>query len=402
MSDGVAKRDLEFRDRDALQEWLKTQPREVSVIIAARAALRVLPLAATELPAKEAGRFTALISALFRATALSRVAGKYPTRAKELFAGNAATAARLAADDSVFDFAAAAFRIASRTAVAAADAVDLPSDVYVAWDVALHAAFAAEVAGFSAAAAVDVAAAWAPLSIDANFLEAGGTVADLADRRLWPGPTPSWAAELWAKLLAAFPQGEDWDVWGRWYHERLVGARSRGEAYELVFATVPEKVWDIGPAAANRWIKEHLPPEVPTGELPPIENLPVQISAAAQFSEGGTGPIDLGRDPANSDPSELEDQREHYAEARQKALNLQSLGGNFLGDDLQRRMARLLEVMPDDMDALSIVRLWHRANSLRERLADHDQAVEHQSAAATPSRTRRFSPMSPPARCAIF
>jgi hypothetical protein len=55
-----------------------------------------------------------------------------------------------------------------------------------------------------------------------------------------------------------------------------------------------------------------------------------------------------------------------------------------LGDDLQRRVARLLEVLPDDMDALSIVKLWHRANSLRERLADHDQASERQSALAHP------------------
>jgi hypothetical protein len=115
-------------------------------------------------------------------------------------------------------------------------------------------------------------------------------------------------------------------------------------------------------------------------ELPPIESLPAQIFAAVQFSDGGAGPIDAVRDPATSDPNEAEDQREHYSETRQKALDLRSLGGNFLGADLQRSVARLLEVLPEDMDALSIVRLWHRANSLRERLADHDQAVERQGA----------------------
>jgi hypothetical protein len=115
-----------------------------------------------------------------------------------------------------------------------------------------------------------------------------------------------------------------------------------------------------------------------------LSNLPAQVFAAAQFSESGAAPIDIVRDPASSDPSEAEDQREHYAEARRKALDLQALGGNFLGDDLQRRVAGLLEVMSDDMGTLSIVRLWHRANSLRERLADHDQALERQGPSGEP------------------
>ncbi len=67
--------------------------------------------------------------------------------------------------------------------------------------------------------------------------------------------------ERWVKMIAALPPGEDWEVWTRWYDERLKGGPSRGEAYELVFATVPEEVWVKGPAAANRWIKEHLPKE---------------------------------------------------------------------------------------------------------------------------------------------
>jgi len=34
---------------------------------------------------------------------------------------------------------------------------------------------------------------------------------------------------------------------------------SRGEASELVFASVPPDVWEKGPAAANAWIEAHLP-----------------------------------------------------------------------------------------------------------------------------------------------
>ena len=54
------------------------------------------------------------------------------------------------------------------------------------------------------------------------------------------------------------PEDEDWDVWIDWYEERLRGG-SRGENYELVFASVPQEEWDKGPAAANAWIKAHLP-----------------------------------------------------------------------------------------------------------------------------------------------
>ena len=371
MSDGVAKGDLKFEDRDALEEWLNTQPREVSIIIAARAAMRVLPLAATELSAKDAGRFGALISALFPAGALARVAAKYPTRANAL----AAAAAGASAAASYSTFSPPDSFSTSFCAHAAAYAADT---TYV-----VNPAHAAALAAASAASAADASAAWAAVSEDATFFGGRGGVAQLADMFLWPDGTPPEVAELWASVKAALPQGKDWEVWTHWYDERLAGAPSRGEAYELVFATLPREVWDQGPAAANRWIKEHLPPPDPI-KLPAIESLPAQISAAAQFSEGGAGPIDLARDPASSDPSEIEDQREHYAEARRKALDLHSLGGNFLGDDLQRRVSRLLEVMPDDMDALSIVRLWHRANSLRERLADHDQAVKRQSAMAHP------------------
>ncbi len=98
---------------------------------------------------------------------------------------------------------------------------------------------------------------------------------------------------------------------------------------------------------------------------------------------GRAGPIDVARDPASSDPSEIEDQREHYAEARQKALDLQSLGGNFLGDDLHTtRVTAAGSSARRHGRAVHCEGSWHRANSLRERLADHDQAAERQAPGA--------------------
>ena len=58
-------------------------------------------------------------------------------------------------------------------------------------------------------------------------------------------------------MCAALPKNEDWDVWIRWFEDRISG-RERSEECELLFATVPEEKWREGPAAANKWIRERL------------------------------------------------------------------------------------------------------------------------------------------------
>ena len=78
------------------------------------------------------------------------------------------------------------------------------------------------------------------------------------DLPLWSHGAPYREKEAWAALRAALPKGEHWEVWIDWYDERLRGG-SRGQAYELVFASAPLDVWDKGPATANSWIREHLP-----------------------------------------------------------------------------------------------------------------------------------------------
>src|ERR1700677_3201580 len=84
----------EIKDRETLKAWLDSQPRQVVDLIAARAALRTLPLFSRAVRALDFGevvsrkkaprRFADLTVALFRAAALARVAGTYPTRANEL------------------------------------------------------------------------------------------------------------------------------------------------------------------------------------------------------------------------------------------------------------------------------------------------------------------------------
>jgi hypothetical protein len=258
-------------DQESLEEWLSEAPREVSVAIAARAALRVAPLACamvrTRPGAKVRRQFADLTAAIFRANALVRNAAEFRVHADEF--GAAADVADAAASAAYDVGAKAAVRAAARAAYAADAAYgEAASDAADAMDAALAAARAAH--GEAGADAL-----WAELNADTETVVWHGHAA-AAERPLWSRSQPGWAAQAWAALQAALPKDQDWDVWVEWYEQRLRGG-SRGEGYEFVFASVPEKEWDKGPAAANAWIKAQLPSVTETVwpvELPtPVSNL---------------------------------------------------------------------------------------------------------------------------------
>lgn len=269
-----------IKDGDFLEAWLGTQPRETAVTMAARSALRVAPLVGTasrELAKRQLGQLT---EATFRATALARAVGKYSVLANGLRA--AANAAAFAAANPSRGPSALG---AAWSVSAASFAADTALDATGSTDDAVLGRRAAETNIRAARAAVargDVAAFWVEVRADADVALRDGATA-LADRPLWSEGTPGWAADHWTKLKAALPKNDDWEVWFDWYEERLRGG-SRGEDYELVFASVPREEWDKGPLAANTWIKAHLPTAPAAtrpGELPaPLPNL------AAPFTYG--------------------------------------------------------------------------------------------------------------------
>ncbi len=189
-------------------------------------------------------------------------------------AGHAASGVR----DTAFASALAASAAALGAAAAYAAANTFASETALASDAAAVTAadagaaaeFAAQaIAVHAAANSSDATAAWHEVRADAEALERTSNKSR-AVQPLWSMGIPNWALVAWSKLKFALPRNEDWGVWIDWYEERLRGG-SRSEAYELVFASVPLDVWDKGPAAANAWIKAHLPtvPEpARPGELP--------------------------------------------------------------------------------------------------------------------------------------
>jgi hypothetical protein len=245
-------RNPQIDDPNSLLIWLNTQSREAAVVIAARAALRVSPLvvhAVQGLLSPDLERAVAqLTGAVLRAAALARFVAKHPNRAGEfrnaadaanrvvLLVSQAAghSAAALGATKAAMATAISIFAVASNNAANAANA-------------ALDATV-----GVSSTKLV-----WEEIQADVSALEKLGAGA-LGDFPLWSRNIPQWANYAWAELRALLPEGENWEVWIDWYEERLRGG-SHGEDYELVFASVPQEEWDKGSAAANAWIRDHLP-----------------------------------------------------------------------------------------------------------------------------------------------
>ena len=258
-------RETKTDEQESLEGWLTKQIPQVAAAIAARAALRVAACRGRGVPkgsnAKGASRFLASTSAILRASALARVAAKYPNHANEL------RAAALVATEH-----AAAEHISDALALSAAAYAAAVADM-VAQDSAFAAPLATPfdgpapfAAAYSAAAATADPAVRMEIRFDASALQRLGA-RQLAELPLWRQSLPDWWKKNWESLKTALPRDEDWDVWIEWYEERLLGG-SRGETYELVFASAPQEVWDRGPSAANAWIKAHLPPDSGGTSLP--------------------------------------------------------------------------------------------------------------------------------------
>ncbi|MGH1368738.1 MAG: hypothetical protein ACRBCL_08985 [Maritimibacter sp.] len=216
---------------ETLEAWLEDQPREVAQQIAARAALRVMPIWAAfcQSERNKDRDLTPLIT--LRPILISSVAGKMPTddikaAALAALAANAAANAADAADAAAADAADAA-------AADAADAANAAATYAATYAAAAYAAYAAY--------AANAATVWQAIRTDAERIEAGESAHSLP---LWPEENP--LQKKW-DVVRNHP---DWsvpnapnDFWRRWYQSLLDGKRVFPDQLLYDIAILPNDLW---------------------------------------------------------------------------------------------------------------------------------------------------------------
>jgi hypothetical protein len=301
------------RDREAFEVWLTLKPWTWSLVIAARVALRVLPLVESE---KLSAAFTeSVILPLFRATAIARFAAVCPNRT--IAARAAAAAASRAAGTALASIApsdVAAHVVAAATDAAAAAARRPAADVIAA---TIRATLAARAAARGTAAQFGGAATSASVEDDISPLVNGRTPAQLGHAKLWSihtGDLSPQALDMWfAMSRRLLTRGNHWQVWIDWYDDVLIGsppAVQRSEAWEMAFTDVEESLpWDSGAAAVNGEIATRLRRlnEVAVSSDKPLAKETVLAELADVASPQPTltddGRLDAGANPTYDRPT---------------------------------------------------------------------------------------------------
>lgn len=228
-------------DRVELEAWLRKQPKEVSIAISARCALRVLPL--LQEGAGVEWFSDAVVLPVCRAISLAFSSVDRPKYSGERLAyADANTATHSAAA------AAAAYAAAANAAAYAAAAAN-----------ATNADITRATASYAAAAANSYAANALALSSDRRQIDNGLPATQLKRTSLWyDNVLPNDIANDWEALKAAIlsKSDEKWSVWTDWYEDRVVGAPLENEVVATARWSLPEPMWQAGAEVVNTAIRE--------------------------------------------------------------------------------------------------------------------------------------------------
>lgn len=346
---------MNFPDEMAAIAWFGKQSQDVLGVIAARIALRVLPLivdANRIMPPETTA--AVFVLPLFRAGAIAWCGARYPSHRLNTQSTTAANAASIARG---YVHTAAASNSAS-AAEHAARAVG-PDEEAAAERGVTRAAAPLYFTEMSLLAAIRGAAAFvstvtparaellAAVASDASTIEAiagrdsrGAVAIALTSRPLWPGEIPRWVISAWAELKAVLSQTEqDWEVWTEWYEDRLAGRASTDPAVDIARAMLDEELWEKGPEAVNATIRQLLDKTSP-------EAIPAQ-GAGPHFTIGPASKIILA--PA----AELDLRGNNVQRIRQLLPLLQRSVDDLLGNLNRNAFPELFRDANQYRDAIS-------------------------------------------------
>ncbi|MXW21361.1 MAG: abortive infection family protein [Gammaproteobacteria bacterium] len=302
-------------DERALRDWLKSRKMEFACVLAARAALRVVPVLEVALCEDDKESRRSVILPSFRALAAANFAGAWPGHAAEVrkiarTAGQEAGAAIhdlahgarmnvIEAQEAIPEMHEVIWRLernarALEVAERAVSAVVEATHSVVAKVDAEH-GMASQAAVFDTAVAVmqfahsaidgihgdteltdvfddhestpevvpHIAEFWSAVGLDAQWLEERVTgqslpedsVAGLSEKALWLGGPPVWASRRWADFRDRLPAEEGWEAWIGWYEARFAG-RKLDAKFESDLLKIASEDWRLGPAHVNAIIAE--------------------------------------------------------------------------------------------------------------------------------------------------
>ena len=231
----------DIKDRESLEAWLKTRPREDAAAIAQRAALRVFPLFGRAMQEDWARGSSLTSSPFLRLVFVSGVACKYPT--VEIRAAAFAAAADSTAANAAFSGAAAADNAAATSSAnAAANAAFSALSAAAAAGANYAAPRSANAVAFSAA--TNSIAVWNGVRTDASVIIRTNDVLQLP---LWPDTPPDWFTQADRETRAIWAENpEHWDFWTRWWDAAIAGTPLDWDLQRDI-ALIPDEVWQQGP-----------------------------------------------------------------------------------------------------------------------------------------------------------
>lgn len=361
---------VEITDRESAEAWFKTQPQEICVATAARAALR----SAAGMGNEDHETLDQLALPAFRAMIISAVAANRPTAEIKMAALSAAASAA-SANSAAYSAAASAALSANSALSAAASAAN---------------SAAASAASAASATLSANSAAYSALSADGTETEDHGADARaLLSAPIWRHvEEPDGLRDGRKKLLAFFDADPAvWRFWRDWYLAMFDGRWTQWDLARDI-ALIPDAVWKQGAAdvaEAIRTLQEQPGPFDETAARVQAETLKQDAQTASLCAEGLARFLKQVIETTKCDFNGLPKPFEPLAPLTAKLVLLSSSVLRDPSPDVDKELAELLQSTASHVASLverlrdaqaEVARLRVALEEARDDLAEQDRLRE--------------------------